>query len=80
MDTPKPGNARGTRSSSPTERKRKWHDINFKVPLAFRIEFKQRAARHNMSMVQLLYASYWHWVETNDPDFPTMHRLHESNN
>lgn len=57
---------------------KKWYDINFKVLLKFRREFKQRAARHNMSMVQLLYACYWHWVETYDPNMPEMPKLVEN--
>lgn len=51
---------------------KQWYDINFKVKLAFRKEFKQRAARHNMSMVQLLYACYSTWVRENDPHLPEM--------
>lgn len=51
---------------------KKWHDLNLKVKLEFRMEFKQRAARHNMSMVQLLYSAYKLWVETYDKDMPIM--------
>lgn len=51
---------------------KKWHDINFKVKLEFRKEFKQRAARHNMTMVQLLYDCYRVWVAIYDSSMPTM--------
>lgn len=58
--------------SLPSNPSKKWYDINFKVPLEFRREFKQRAARHDMSMVELLHAAYRLWVETNDPELPAM--------
>ena len=59
---------------------KKWHDLNLKVKLEFRMEFKQRAARHNMSMVKLLYSAYKLWVETYDKDMPIMPGLLASDN